>query len=82
MIEKILSHVATELAKAVTAVSACANAVVCYFAKAALDTNTRYYFMTISVALILVMLASFAVVGKNFFAAMKNEEQNGVHIAA
>lgn len=82
MMEKFLSSVGASAAKAVTAATACTNAVVCYFAKMAMDHNTRYYLMVISIALLLVMIASFIIVGKNFVAMMRDEAQNGVQFAA
>lgn len=82
MVEKFLSSVGASFAKAVTAGAACANAVVCHFAKMAVDAHTRYYLMAVAVALLLVMIASFVVVGKNFMQMFHGEAQNGVNIAA
>lgn len=83
MVEKFLSSVVgASIAKAVTVGTACANGVVCYLAKMSLDAHTRQYFMAISAALLLVMLTSFAIVGKRFFAMMRDDAQNGVHFAA
>ena len=82
MLEKFMSSVGVGAAKIITAFSACANAVVCQFAKNAIDANTKTVMMILSASLLLVMLAAFAVVGKNFIAMFKDEAQNGVHIAA
>ena len=82
MLEKFMSSVGVGVAKVVTAFSACANAVVCYFAKMAIDSNTRVFLMAIAASLLLVMLASFVVVSKNIIAMFRDEAQNGVHIAA
>lgn len=82
MLEKVMSSVGASVAKAITAASACANAVVCQFAKNAIDLSTRYYLMAISVALLLVMMASFIIVGRHFVEMLRNEAQNGVHVAA
>lgn len=82
MVEKVLSSVGASVAKATTAVAACANAIVCQFAKNAIDITTRYYLMVISVALLLVMVASFVIVGRHFVMMLRGEAQNGVHVAA
>ena len=82
MVEKVLSSVGASVAKATTAVTACANAIVCQFAKNAIDITTRYYLMVISVALLLVMVASFVIVGRHFVMMLRGEAQNGVHVAA
>ena len=82
MFEKFLSSVGVGVAKVVTAFTACANAVVCHFAKNAIDGNTRTYMMMIAAALLLVMILSFAVVGKSIIAMYRNEAQNGVNVAA
>lgn len=78
MWEKFLSSVGVGVAKGVAATCACANAVVCEFARNAIDSNTRTYLMGIAVALILVMLVSFVVASKNLIAMLLGDAQNGV----